>query len=498
MKGPETKQRCGEAPTHRILAGMAFSFYWHDYETFGVDPRADRPAQFAGQRTDPELNPVGEPLERWCRLSPDYLPHPEACGLTGIGPATVQRLGVCERDFIQAIHQEMARAETCTCGYNNLRFDDELTRSTLFRNLMDPYGREWQNGNSRWDLLDVLRLARAFRPEGLAWPDGEDGSPSFRLEHLTAANGIPHAQAHTALADVRATIALARKLKEAQPRLWEFALKARNKHWVRTQVDPAHPQALIHVSGMFKAVQGAFSLVWPLGDLAGRPNEIALWDLRFDFEPFLELDAEALRQRLFQSGEALARQGLARLPVKSLHTNRCPMVVRDLRLLTPAVAERYQVDLAGALDRGARLEAQGGFRARLLEAMAGSFPAGTDDPDFSISGGGFFSSQDRAWMDRIGRTPPGAMAALKPAFQDRRLDTLWFRYRARNWPETLSPSEQARWQAHCQERMDRAPAKGLLDLAAFREALARLRAQRPDQEGLWRELDEYATGRPCS
>jgi exodeoxyribonuclease-1 len=477
---------------------MSFSFYWHDYETFGVDPRADRPAQFAGQRTDAELNLVGEPLELWCRLSPDYLPNPEACGLTGIGPATVQRLGVCERDFITAVHREMARPETCTVGYNNLRFDDELTRSTLFRNLMDPYGREWQNGNSRWDLLDVLRLARAFRPEGLCWPDA-DGVPSFRLEHLTAANGIPHAQAHAALADVQATIALARKLKAAQPRLWDFALKSRNKHWVQTQVDPAHPQVLIHVSGMFKAAQGAFALVWPLGVLAGRPNEIVLWDLSQPFEPFLGLDAEALRQRIFRGSEALAEQGLARLPAKTLHTNRCPMVVRDLRLLTPAVAERYHTDLAGAQALGARLEAQGAFRARVLEAFGGGFPETAVDPDFSIYGGGFFSSQDRAWMDRIGHTPPAAMAALKPVFQDQRLDELWFRYRARNWPETLSPAERSRWEAHCRRRMEQSPVKGQLNRAEFHAVLVQCRARRPDQDALWQELEAYAlNGCPCS
>jgi len=477
---------------------MASSFYWHDYETFGVDPRADRPAQFAGQRTDPDLNPVGEPLELWCRLSPDYLPNPEACGLTGIGPAAAQRLGVCERDFITAVNREMAVPETCTVGYNNLRFDDELTRSTLYRNLMDPYAREWQNGNSRWDLLDVLRLARAFRPEGLCWPDGEDGVPSFRLEHLTAANGIPHAQAHTALADVRATIALARKLKEAQPRLWDFALKARNKHWVQTQVDPAHPQVLIHVSGMFKAAQGAFSLVWPLGFVPARPNEIVLWDLRHGFEPFLELDVETLRRRIFQGSEALAGQGLTRLPAKTLHTNRCPMVLRDLRLLTPAVAGRYQVDLAGAQALGARLEAQGAFRSRVLEAFGAGFPETAVDPDYALYGGGFFCSQDREWMDRICRTPPAAQAGLKPAFRDRRLGELWFRYRARNWPETLSPAESTRWEAHCRSRMEQAPVKGQLDRAGFRAALAQCRARRPDQEALWRELEAYGiSGSPC-
>jgi len=479
---------------------MAFSFYWHDYETFGLDPRADRPAQFAGQRTGPDLEPLEEPLEIWCRLSPDYLPHPAACGLTGIGPGAVQRLGVCERDFITAIHREMARPETCSCGYNSLRFDDEVTRSALFRNLLDPYGREWQNGNSRWDLLDVMRLARAFRPEGLDWPDGEDGQPSFRLELLAAANGIPHAQAHTALADVRATIALARRLKEAQPRLWEFALKARGKAWVRNQVDPGHPQVLIHVSGMFKADQGAFALVWPLGDLPGRQNEIALWDLRHPFEPFLDLDPQALRQRLFRSGEALAAQGLARLPVKTLHTNRCPIVVRDLRLLTPAVAGRYQVDLPGARARGEALAAQKAFRARVLAAFAAEAgrPAPCPDPDFSIYAGGFFSSQDRAAMDRIVRAGAGELAALRPAFQDPRLAELFFRYRARNWPETLAPAERARWEAHCAARLERPPVDSLLSRAQFRAVLAQCRALHPEKAALWEELEAFeSAGAPA-
>ena len=468
---------------------MGFSFYWHDYETFGIDPRVDRPAQFAGLRTDAELNVLEDPLEIWCRLSPDYLPQPEACLLTGIGPATVARLGLNERDFITAIHQQLARPETCTVGYNSLRFDDEVTRSTLFRNLLDPYGREWQNGNSRWDLLDVLRLARAFRPEGLVWPEQEDGTPSFRLEHLTAANGIAHGAAHTALADVQATVALARKLKNAQPRLWDYALKARSKHWVRAQVDPEHPQVLIHVSGMFKAAQGAFSLMWPVGDQPGRPNEIVLWDLRQDFEAFLELDVAALRARIFTSGEELARKGWSRLPVKTLHSNRCPLVVRDLRMLTPAVAERYQLDLAQAQARGARLQAQPGFLERLRAASASPFSAAEGgDPDFSIYGGGFFSSADRLWLDRIVTTSPAELAGLQPSFQDRRLAELYFRYRARNWPELLSPAEATRWQAHCLSRREHPPLPGLLGSESFAATLARFRTLHPEREELWLEL----------
>jgi len=468
---------------------MAPTFLWHDYETFGVDPRVDRPAQFAALRTDLDLEPVEAPVEWWCRLSPDYLPHPEACALTGIGPGTVARLGLCERDFITKVHAEMARPETCTVGYNSLRFDDEVTRCTLFRNLLDPYGREWQNGNSRWDLLDVLRLARAFRPGGLVWPELEDGTPSFRLEHLTAANGIPHTQAHTALADVHATLALARLLKAAQPRLWEFALKARNKHWVRLQADPAKPQPLIHVSGMFKAAQGAFSLVWPVGDQPGRANEIVLWDLRYGFEAFLGLDSAALRARMVGSNAELAAQGLTRLPVKTLHTNRCPIVVRDLRMLTPEVSERYGLDLAAAQARGEALQAETAFRERLRAACAPAFGATAGDPDFSIYGGGFFSNADHTWMNRIATTAPEQLGALRPAFQDARLGELFFRYRARNWPATLTAQEAERWRGHCRQRREQPPVPGLLSETAFREALAACAAKRPELTTLWAELE---------
>ena len=471
---------------------MVSTFYWHDYETFGVDPRADRPAQFAGLRTDADLNPVGDPLELWCRLSPDYLPQPEACLLTGIGPATVARLGRCERDFITAIQRELAQPETCTVGYNSLRFDDELTRCTLFRNLLDPYAREWQHGNSRWDLLDVLRLARAFRPEGLAWPDLADGTPSFRLEHLTAANGIAHSGAHTALADVQATLALARLLKAAQPKLWDFALKARSKAWVRAQVDPAHPQALIHVSGMFKATQGAFSLMWPLGDQPGRPNEIVLWDLRHDFEPFLDLDTESLRAQLFTRADELARSGRSRLPVKTLHTNRCPMVVRDLRLLTPELAERFGLDLAAAQALGVRLQAQKAFRDRVRAACGSAFEAGPVDPDFSIYSGGFFSDGDRRWLERIAQTAPADLGQLVPSFQDGRLEVLFFRYRARNWPQFLTGPEQAHWQAHCRHRREQPPRASLLSLEGFQTALGDCRTSHPEREALWLELEAWA------
>ncbi|MGH8474260.1 MAG: exonuclease domain-containing protein, partial [Methylococcales bacterium] len=127
------------------------TLYWHDYETFGTDPAWDRPAQFAGLRTGEDLEIIAEPLVLYCKPADDMLPNPEACLITGITPQLASRKGLPEADFIAAIHEQLAQPATCGAGYNSLRFDDEVTRNCLYRNFYDPYAREWQHGNSRWD-----------------------------------------------------------------------------------------------------------------------------------------------------------------------------------------------------------------------------------------------------------------------------------------------------------------------------------------------------------
>ena len=227
------------------------TLYWHDYETFGLDPRYDRPAQFAGIRTDEDLNIIGEPLMIYCKLAEDSLPSPEACLVTGITPQEANEKGLAEAEFIKLIHDEFAQANTCGVGYNSLRFDDEFTRFVLYRNFYDAYAREWQNGNSRWDIIDMARLTRALRPEGINWPDREDGKPSFRLEHLTAANNIEHAGAHDALVDVYATIAFAKLIKTAQPKLYDYVYQRRRKNDVAPLLNINDRTPVIHTSRMY-------------------------------------------------------------------------------------------------------------------------------------------------------------------------------------------------------------------------------------------------------
>jgi exodeoxyribonuclease-1 len=234
---------------------MPASFLFYDLETFGADPRRSRIAQFAAIRTDLELNQVDEPISFFVRPADDLLPSPAATLITGISPQHALREGVSEAEAFARIFEQMSLPETCTLGYNSLRFDDEFVRHGLFRNFFDPYEREWRGGNCRWDLLDVLRLAHALRPEGIEWPLREDGQVSFRLEHLAAANGVREGDAHEALSDVRALIGMARRLKAAQPRLWDYALRLRDKRYAAQLLDTTAMRPALHVSQRYPAAR---------------------------------------------------------------------------------------------------------------------------------------------------------------------------------------------------------------------------------------------------
>ena len=302
---------------------MALTLYWHDYETWGTDPGRDWPAQFAGLRTDEDLKVIGKPLSLYCYPADDMLPQPEACMVTGITPQLARMNGVIEADFFRRIHEQLALPGSCGVGYNSIRFDDEVTRFGLYRNFFDPYAREWQNGNSRWDIIDMVRLTHALRPDGIEWPSHADGTPSFRLEQLTEANGIPHQGAHDALTDVYATIELARLIKQQQPRLFDYLFQLRDKRRVASLLNLNTMQPVLHVSSKYPAERGCIAMVVPVARHPVNKNGIIVYDLAQDPEPLLSLSVEQLSERLFTPRRELP-EGVERIPLKTIHLNKSP------------------------------------------------------------------------------------------------------------------------------------------------------------------------------
>ena len=468
----------------------AHTFYWHDYETFGRVPRRDRPAQFAGVRTDADLNEIGEPTMVYCQPAPDYLPDPESCLLTGILPQTCLAEGVPEHRFASIIEAELALPGTVGVGYNSIRFDDEVTRHLFWRNLIDPYAREWQNQCGRWDILDVVRATYALRPDGIQWPKHDDGRPSFKLEHLTKANGLAHEAAHDALSDVRATIALARLIKSKQPRLWDFCVKLRRKDEVIREMGVGKP--FVHISGMYGTERGGMALVWPLAPHPTNKNEVIVWDLASDPTELLDLDVETLRLRMFSKTEALP-EGVTRLPVKTIHLNKSPIVVGNLKTVSDETAARWNLQRDVAM-RHAEIAAREGHRLAgmwplVFERAAPMSPVDVDEDLY----GGFVGNDDRRNLTRLRGLSPSQLADKRPAFADPRLEELLFRYRARNFPDTLTEEEQQQWQQHCAARLHDG-AGGAFTLEAFFERVEALEPEADDRgQDILGALVDYAT-----
>ena len=429
------------------------TFLWHDYETFGAQARRDRPAQFAAIRTDAELNEIGEPIMHYCRPAPDFLPDPQSCLITGITPQICLQRGVPEHQFAAIIEQALAASGTIGVGYNTIRFDDEITRFMFWRNLIDPYAREWQNSCGRWDILDMVRTAYALRPEGINWPTHPDGRPSFKLEHLTVANGLVHEAAHDALSDVRATIALARLIRARQPKLFDFCFSLHKKDRVADEIGLPLRRPFLHISGMVPAERGCMALVWPLAVHPTNKNEVIVWDLMCDPTELAGLSADTIRTRMFSKADALPA-GVTRLPIKTIHLNKSPMVISNLKTLSPAMAARWGLDVAAAL-RNADIAAASDLNTTLEIVWRDVFqrPAeATPDVDEDLYGG-FVGSNDRRLLNQLRAMTPEKLAAAQPGFQDMRLEEMLFRYRARNFPMSLTDHEMQRWEEHRAARL---------------------------------------------
>ena len=451
------------------------SFYWHDYETWGANPSVDRPSQFAGVRTDEDLNILGEPLIIYCQPPEDVLPQPEACLVTGITPQHAREHGLSEPEFIARIHSELIQPGTCTVGYNSLRFDDEVTRYTLYRNFYDPYEREWRNGNSRWDIIDMMRMVYALRPEGIEWPEA-NGAVSFRLERLTEANGISHASAHDAFSDVEATIALARLVKTKKPELYQYALANKSKQAVTQKIDIAAKKPMLHITSRFPASRGCAGLVVPLAAHPSNGNAVIVYDLSVDPSPLEQLSSEELAARVFVSNDDLP-EGVERLPIKLVHLNKCPILL-PTKMLDDKTAARFGIDKT-VCEQHWRMLLNMEVEYKLREMYKTQTFAAKTDPEQMLYDG-FINDQDKQRMRELRQAGEPELASTQFVFDDTRLNSMLLNYKARHFPSALNEHERAEWQELKRARL-MGSEPGILSIAALRESI-RSHTQRYDAD----------------
>jgi exodeoxyribonuclease-1 len=467
---------------------MAASYYWYDLETSGTNPRWDRVVQFAGFRTDMDLNPIGDEYCTYVELPDDVLPNPDATLVTGITPALTRAEGVSEWDAMRRIEQLFSEPHTCVAGYNSLRFDDEFIRYGFYRMLMDPYAREWRNGNSRWDIIDLARATGALRREGINWPTDDDGLPVYRLELLTQANGLDHGQAHDALSDVRATVALAQLIKRQQPKLFNYYFNGRFKKQVRQLLEPYGSRVCLHVSGMYPRTRFSSAPIVSLGRHPKNSNSVIVADLSQDVEPLISWSEERIRENLF------AEKPEVRPPLKEIRINRCPFVA-GIEVLTDENWSRIGFDKRQIKERQRRL-AKPGIASKLIRVYGKHKQDAAVDVEAALYEA-FLQDQDRDRCSSFAReVEAGGWVDLD--YGDARLPALVARLKARSFAERLTDGERQEWHEFVRDKLSASDAPWLT-LPRLAERVAQLREQVPEeparaerQSRLLAELREYA------
>ncbi len=466
---------------------------WYDLETYGRNSRFDRISQFAAVRTDDKFQVLEEPVVLYGKLSPDYLPDPLACLITGITPVETNPKGLVESELTRAIDTHLSRPGTCALGFNTIAFDDEFIRNLYYRNFHDPYKREWSSGNSRWDILDLARATRDLRPDGIEWPVTEDGKPSVKLELLTKANGLSHEHAHDALSDVYATIAVARLIHEKQPKLFEWAFRHRTKDQARTLIDLADRTPIVHTSSAYYSEKGNTTLVCPLVTDPERRNVIHSFDLRFDPEPLLTLPEDEIRRRIFTSSAELAAEGIERIPIKGIAINKSPFLA-PRTVLTDEAAGRLGIDVPTAMERWERLRRDTELVSKLRKVFSEKPDWGNvDDPDLQIYDR-FFPDEDKAVLEVIRNTKPEELGKLRIAARDPRVPEMLRRYIGRNYPEILDDEGRRRWKSFCASRILFPPIPDVSDLGEYRKRLAAWKESEDleaEKKPIIKALEEY-------
>ena len=463
---------------------MAQTFFFYDLETSGLNPRQDRIMQFAGQRTDMNLEPIGEPYNLLVTLNDDTLPSPDALMVTGITPQKTVEEGYTEAQFARMLSKEIFTPDTIAVGFNNIRFDDEFIRHLLWRNFHDPYEWSWKEGRSRWDILDVVRLTRALRPEGINWPLDAKGEPSNRLELITSANGIAHENAHDALADVTALIAVTKLIKQKQPQLYDYLLKMRDKKLIQQLVNVDDKKPFVYASGRYDKEFAKTTVAFPL--TTSRNGGVVVYDLRYDPTPFVGLNTEELSAKIFASWEERQAEDFVKLPVKELQYNRCPAVA-PLGVLEQGDGwQKISLDLETVQKHQNILLDNPDF-AKKLRSIFENKPAfkKLPDPEAQLYDG-FLNDCDRLRVEAVRNADERELADFHPEFQDERLAPLLLHYKARNFPRSLSEDDLAQWEAWRAQHLQ-------AQLPGFMASLQRLApAATDEQQFILQELQLWA------
>jgi exodeoxyribonuclease-1 len=147
-------------------------------------------------------------------------------------------------------------------------------------------------------------------------------------------------------------------------------------------------------------------------------------------------------------------ESVERIALKTVHINKCPVLAPFSVLKTADTAQRLEIDLSQCLANAEKIKVAPQLAKKLASVFSHPDYEPHTDPDLMIYSGGFLGHQDKATLLKIRTTPVSELASLKPKFIDPRLNEMFFRYKARNYPQILTTQEQQQWRDFCFTRIN--------------------------------------------
>lgn len=267
---------------------MPFIFY--DLETTGLEKAFDQIVQFAAIHTDDDLQIRGT-INLRCRRLPEIVPSPSAMMVTRIDPDHLENQALSHYQMLQEIQTWLQQRTPATfVGHNSLEFDERFLRLALFRSLCDPYLTSI-GGNIRGDIMLLAQAVFHHDPDSIQVPINR-GLLNFKLGDLVRANGLrfPEQAAHEALADINATLELARYLRDRAPIIWNQMIDNTKS----VQIDEllaTHP--FVYLSAIYFGRPYGYVVAEVARNL-NNPKEVALFDLNHDPRPYLDMSVPDL------------------------------------------------------------------------------------------------------------------------------------------------------------------------------------------------------------
>lgn len=428
----------------------------YDTEANDKDPRHGQITQFGAIRADMDLNELEE-LNLRVRRLPWVVPMPEALRVTGMDPRDLEGPGtVSEYEASGQIEKFLVPGygvQRVNLTFNGIRFDDEIIRTMLFRNLRNPW---FSSGKltTKVDLLNLVQLVHSIDPEAVVVPRDEDDKLKWKLDRLCPANGIA-IDAHDALGDARATLALARLIKERAPWAWAIALDCGLASKVESLLEGAVKTGRpIYLFTHFGAPE-----IIPCAVLGtDRKKKWIMADLRCEQRP---TEPGEIAEALFTRGT----------PFPVIRSNSGPLIV------DAAIAAKMDktIDPSGIAAKAMEIKLSKGLRDKAVEALNSCAYESTDAVATSESRiyAGFIPERDKPSMTKFHRSTWEERTGIQ--FSDDRLRDFAARIfvdAVRAGEFSVSNERLAEFEAACAEAISRPYAGDEVKWGTLRKALA--------------------------